>query len=252
MKALVLAAGLGTRLGSLTQQVPKPMLPVGGKPLLEHTLELLHRHAVTDVALNLHHHPDAILRHFGSGEKWDVRLRYSYEATLLGSAGAALRQLAWVYPDPFMVYYGSVYSDVNLTELMERHRSNAVAATIVAHPVDDPTHWSVVEFDSAGYARRFVEKPAADPVSSHWANSGIYVLQPEALRYVSDIPSDFSRDVFPRLLEAGQRIQVVPVSSTVIDISTPESYQRVRQLFTQPTSQPQLVRLTRADMAAAT
>ena len=253
MKALVLAAGLGTRLGPLAHHVPKPMLPIGGKPLLEHILELLRRHNIADVALNLHHQPDAILRHFGSGEAWGVRLRYSYEASLLGSAGTALRQLAWVYPDPFVVYYGDVYSDVNLTGLIERHRSGGAVATIIVHPVDDPTQRGIVEFDQDGYVRRFVEKPAADQVFSRWANSGIYVLQPEVLRYVSDIPSDFGLDIFPRLLEAGQRIQVYPApDGTVIDIGTPENYERAQQLFAEPVTQPPSARPLRAAITAAT
>ncbi|MGH2592102.1 MAG: nucleotidyltransferase family protein [Anaerolineae bacterium] len=258
MKALVLAAGLGTRLGPLTRHVPKPMLPLGGKPLLEHIIELLRQHGITDIALNLHHRPDAILHHFGSGEAWGVRLRYSYEASLLGSAGTALRQLAWVYPDSFLVYYGDVYSDINLTGLIERHCASRAVATIAVHQVADPTRRGIVEFDSDGRARRFIEKPAADQVFSNtkvrscWANSGIYVLQPEVLRYVRDIPSDFGLDIFPRLLEADQRIQVYPVHGTLIDIGTPENYQRAQQLFPEPVTQPYLTRLNRVETTPAT
>lgn len=229
MKALVLAAGKGTRLGSLTNHVPKPMLPVSGRPLLEHIVELLRRHAITDIAINLHHKPDAILRHFGAGEAWGVHLRYSYEASLLGSAGTALRYLAWVYPDPFLVYYGNVYSDVNLTELIEHHCAGQAAATIVVNPVDDPTRRSIVEFDAERRVRRFVDKPPADQVFSRWSNSGIYVLNPEVLHFVSDIPSDFGQDVFPRLLEAGVHIQAHPITGTLIDISTPDNLQRAQQ-----------------------
>jgi NDP-sugar pyrophosphorylase family protein len=244
MKALVLAAGLGTRLGPLTRNVPKPMLPLGGKPLLEWIIRLLHQHGIVDVALNLHHKPDVTLRHFGSGEAWGMRLRYSYEATLLGSAGTALRQLAWVYPDPFLVYYGDVYSDVDLSALIERHLAGGPLATIAVHRVDDPARCGIVEFEPDGRVKRFVEKPAADQIFSNWANSGVYVLQPEVLRYVSDIPSDFGTDVFPRLLEAGQRIQAHPITDTVIDIGTPENYQRAQQLFAEAQAAPaQLARM---------
>lgn len=252
MKALVLAAGLGTRLGSLTHNVPKPMLPLGGKPLLERIIELLRQHGIVDIALNLHHKPDVILRHFGSGEAWGVRLRYSYEATLLGSAGTALRQLSWLYPDPFLVYYGDVYSDIDLSELIDRHRGGSALATIAVHPVDDPTRCGIVEFDADGGVTRFVEKPAADQVFSHFANSGIYVMQAEVLRYVTDIPSDFGSHVFPRLLEAGQRIQACPVKGTVIDIGMPESYQRAQQLFVGDEAQPAPPRLSRMEIGTAT
>ncbi len=242
MKALVLAAGLGTRLGALTRHTPKPMLPVGGKPLLEHIVELLRRHGIADVAINLHHKPDVILRHFGSGEAWSVRLRYSYEAVLLGTAGAALRHLAWLYPDPFLVYYGDVYSDVNLTDLIERHRTSGAAATLVVYQADHPTpptppreashtHKGVVEFDASGRVQRFAEEPPAEAALSNWTNAGIYVLNPDVLRYASDIPSDFGHDVFPRLLEAGHHVQAYPIGGPLIDIDSPENYRAAQELF---------------------
>ena len=243
MKALVLAAGMGTRLGPLTRNIPKPMLPVGGRPLLEHIIERLRHYGITDIALNLHHKPDVILSHFGSGETWGVRLRYSYESSLLGSAGTALRQLAWVYPDPFMVYYGDVYTDADLGALIDQHAGGDAAATIAVHQVDDPTRCGIVEFDANGCVRRFVEKPPADQVFSNWANSGIYVLNPEVLRYVTDIPSDFGSDIFPRLLEAGLSIQVHPLSGTLVDIGTPENYRALQQLFSATPNSHQAARL---------
>ena len=231
MKAMILAAGKGTRLGHLTNHLPKPMLPLGGRPLLEHIVELLRRHNLIDIAINLHHQPDAILRHFGSGEVWGVRLRYSYEASLLGSAGTALRHLAWVHPDPFVVYYGDVYSDVNLSEMIAAHLCGGMSATIAVHQVADPSQCGIVEFDRAGRALRFVEKPRPDQVFSNWANSGIYVLSPEVLRFVTDIPADFGHDVFPAALAAGWDIQVYPVRTPLIDIGTPENYRLAQQLL---------------------
>lgn len=251
MKALVLAAGLGARLGSLTRSLPKPMLPLGGKPLLEHIIELLRRHGITDVALNLHYKPDAILRHFGSGEAWGMRLRYTYEATLLGSAGTALRQLAWVYPDPFLLYYGDTYSDANLTDVIECHRAANAVATIVVNQVDDPTRCGIVEFDDSRRVQRFVEKPPADQVFSNWANSGIYVLNPDVLRYVNDIPSDFGRDIFPRLLQAGLPVQAYPFTGTLIDIGTPDNYQAAQQLFASGSAPSQSAQLKRIDVSSA-
>jgi len=231
MKALVLAAGIGTRLGALTRHIPKPMLPLGGRPLLEHIIDLLRRHHIVDIAINLHHKPDAILRHFGSGQAWGVRLRYSYESSLLGSAGTALRHLAWVYPDPFLVYYGDVYSEANLTELIERHRACGAAVTLAVHQVPDPERCGIVEFDDHGRVRRFVEKPPAGQVFSNWANSGIYVLNPDVLRYVSGFPSDFGRDIFPGLLAAGHTLQAHPLQCALIDIGTPENYHLAQQVL---------------------
>jgi NDP-sugar pyrophosphorylase family protein len=251
MKALILAAGQGTRLGPLTHNTPKPMLPVGDRPLLEHIVELLRRHDICDVAINLHHKPDVILRHFGSGDAWGVRLRYSYEASLLGSAGTALRHLAWVYPDPFLVYYGDVYSDINLTELIERHHASQAAATIAVNEVPDPERCGIIEFDDSGRVKRFVEKPQADQVFSHWSNAGIYVLNPEVLHFVTDIPSDFGRDIFPRLLEAGLHIQAHPIHCTLIDIGTPENLQRAQLVAAKSAPSP-AVRLGRVGITPIT
>jgi NDP-sugar pyrophosphorylase family protein len=250
MKAVLLTAGLGTRLGALTATTPKSMLPINDRPLMEYIVELLCRHNFNDIAVNLHHKPDVILRHFGSGEAWGVRLRYSYEAALLGSAGTALRQLAWVYPDPFLVYYGDVYTDLNLTKLIEQHRNSGAAATLVVHPVDDPTRVGIVEFDAHRRVRRFVEKPRAEEVFSNWANSGIYVLNPEVLHYVTDLPSDFGHDIFPRLIDAGLHIQAHPYHGTLIDIGSPETYRAVQQLFAE--SATPSGRLNRIDVSAAT
>jgi len=230
MKALILSAGNGTRLGHLTDHVPKPMLSVGGKPLLEHIVALLRRHGISEIAINLHYRPDVILDHFGSGEAFNVHLVYCYEATLLGTAGSALSCLNWVYPDPFLVYYGDVYSDMNLTEVIEHHRACQALATIVVNRVNDPTRCGIVEFDGDRRVKRFVEKPSADEVFSRWSNSGVYVLNPKALEFISHIPSDFGKDVFPRLLEAGVHIQAHPITETLIDIGTPKNLWHVQRL----------------------
>ena len=150
------------------------------------------------------------------------------------------------------MYYGDVYSDMNLTELIEYHRVSRAAATITVNRVDDPTRCGIVELDADQHVQRFVEKPPADRVFSRWSNSGIFVLNPEVLHFVSDIPSDFSHDVFPRLLEAGLHIQAHPITSTLIDIGTPENYQRAQQVAAAKTAQSQPVHVGRAGMASPT
>src|SRR5215213_7777200 len=129
MKALILAAGLGTRLGALTLDRPKPMLPVGGRPLLEHTVGLLRAHGVRELAMNVHYFPESITGHFGDGAADGVRIVYSREDMLLGTAGAA-RKLASFLDEPFFVVYGDVLTDLDLSDLAAWHRATGAALTL--------------------------------------------------------------------------------------------------------------------------
>jgi len=230
MKALILAAGEGTRLRPLTTDSPKPMLPVGGVPLLEHIVALLHRHGVTHIAINLHYKPWAILRHLGYGQRWGVRLHYSFEEQLLGSAGAAKR-LEWYLDESFVVFYGDVYTEMDLSVLMAAHQHSGALVTMALYEVDNPTACGIVELDDRLRVRRFVEKPAPDQVFSRLANAGIFVVEPQVL---SGLPEqrylDFGRDVFPRMLIEGQTIVGYPTTAPLIDIGTPENYQKAQQL----------------------
>ena len=230
MKALILAAGEGTRLRPLTTDRPKPMLPVGGVPLLEHIVALLHRHGVTHIAINLHYKPWAIVRHLGHGQRWGVRIHYSFEKQLLGSAGAAKR-LEWYLDESFIVFYGDVYTEMDLSALMTAHRHSGALMTMALYEVDNPTACGIVELDDQSRVRRFVEKPAPDQVFSRLANAGIFVVEPQVL---SELPQeqylDFGRDIFPQMLVKGQTIMGYPITTPLIDIGTPENYQKAQQL----------------------
>lgn len=238
MKALILAAGKGTRLKDLTRNCPKPMLPVQGKPLLERIVCWLQRHGITQIAMNLHHCPDAITDHFGDGQRLGVEIVYSYEATLLGTAGAAKR-LAPFLDEPFVVVYGDVFTNLNLTRLMAAHQhhrrleSRDTIATLSLYPVPNPTECGLVELDEAGRVTRFVEKPPPDQVFTDLANAGVMVCEPEILRFIPKETSfDFGHNVFPALLTAGKTLwgQAISRDEYLIDIGTPRAYQRVQRL----------------------
>ncbi|HRW09007.1 MAG TPA: nucleotidyltransferase family protein [Caldilineaceae bacterium] len=239
MKALVLAAGKGSRLQDLTRNCPKPMLPVQGKPLLEHVVCWLRDHGVTDIALNLHHCPDVITDYFGNGEAWGVTLSYSYEATLLGTAGAAKRLAAFL-DEPFVVAYGDVFTNLNLARLIAAHQqrlhtmSADTLATLALYRVPNPTECGLVEMDSTGRVTRFVEKPPADQVFTDLANAGVMVCEPEILRFIpAETSVDFGRDLFPKLLAAGKAVwgQAIAEEEVLIDIGTPNAFQRAQQVM---------------------
>lgn len=231
MKGLVLAAGEGRRLRPLTLTRPKPMLPVAGRPLLEHIVMLLRHHGVAQLAINLHHKPAAITTHFGNGRRWGVRILYSYEQQLLGSAGAA-KKLDWFFDQPFVVFYGDLYTELNLGSLIDFHCRHRALATIALYEVSNPTACGIVELDHRHCIQRFVEKPAPEEVFSNLANAGVYILEPAVLGFVPpETPFDFGRDLFPALLDSGLPVMGFPIQEPLIDIGTREKYLALQQSY---------------------
>ena len=232
MNAMVLAAGQGTRLDPLTRTLAKPMVPVGGRPVLEHTIGWLRDHGVRRVAVNLHHRPESIRDHFGDGSRFGVEIRYSEEPELLGTAGG-VKRLEPFFEDPFLVVYGDVLTDLDLGALVACHRSAAGPphATLAVDRRADVTQVGVVEFEPGGRIRRFVEKPRPGEVRSSWVNSGVMVLDRALL---AGIPagrfSDFGREVLPAWLAAGVPLYAWPLpdGTFLVDVGTPESYARAQ------------------------
>lgn len=224
MKALVLAAGAGTRLRPFTDGCPKPMVHVGGRPAITHILGWLREHHVTDVAINLHHFPRVLTDHVGDGAAFGVRVRYSLEAPRpLGTAGS-LRPLRDFFAgaEAFVVVYGDVLTDLDLTALMQRHRATRADATMALTTVEDPTRAGIVAFGEDGRITRMVEKPKAEDVFSRWANAGVYVCGPAVLDYVAaEGAQDFAAELFPAMLRDGRHLQAMPSEATVIDFGAP-------------------------------
>ncbi len=205
-KAMLLAAGKGTRLRPLTDAVSKCMMMIAGKPILEHNVARLKSHGVRDIVINLHYQPDSITAHFGDGSRFGVHITYSFEPELLGTAGA-VRKVAARFDAPFFVWYGDNLSDCRLDRLWQFHEARGGVATIALHHRDDPTQSGIVGLDANDRVTRFLEKPRAEQVFSHWVSAGLLVLEPRALDAIAaEGPADFGRDVFPALLERGETI----------------------------------------------
>lgn len=206
------------------------MLPIGGRPLLAHTLEWLRRHGVKEVVINLHHLPHVVMEAFGDGQGFGLRIRYSVEEELLGTAGALTRFLDFFDERPFYVVYGDLLTAVDLGGLLRFHREKGGVATVALYRVPNPTECGLVDMDEAGRIRRFVEKPPPEEVFTDLANAGIYVLEPHVLSYVPQGRfCDFGRDLFPQLLAAGEPLFGYPIRHYLLDIGTLEKYYRAQE-----------------------
>ncbi len=247
-KALILAAGEGTRLRPLTLDRPKPMVPVHGKPVIGHIVEWLRDHDVREIAVNLHYRPERLVAYLGDGRAHGVRIRYSHEDPVLGTAGAVRHLADFWGEDPFLVVYGDVLTDLDLTALQAAHAHHRetdprTAATLALYRVDNPTEVGLVELDPRGRIRRFVEKPQPHQVFTDLANAGVLVMEPTVL---SQIPPgrfyDFGLHLFPELLRQEIPLYgwVVPPGTRVLDIGTPDRYALAQRIWPTPHPEPPL------------
>jgi len=236
MRAMVLAAGLGTRLRPVTWSVPKPMVPVLNRPVMEHILRLLASHGITEVIANLHWFPDTIENYFGDGSSLGINLTYSHEDTLHGTAGGVYKAREY-FDGSFLVISGDALTDVDLTRMREYHETHDGIATLATKQVTDTSDFGVVITDDDGRIQGFQEKPDPAEALSNLANCGIYMFRPEIFDYFpepgasklarkgGDYPDDFADwayDVFPALMEAGIPFYSCELDSYWNDVGTIE------------------------------
>jgi mannose-1-phosphate guanylyltransferase len=225
MKAMVLAAGKGTRLFPLTGEIPKPMAPVVGKPIVQHIFELLAQAGVGEIHVNVHHLADAVLDAYGDTTYVNgTRVCVTREEQLMGTAGG-VKRIADRFDETFVVIMGDALTDVDLREVVAFHRERDALATLALMRVADTSRYGVVELDSQRNLVGFQEKPDPSEARSNLANTGIYVLEPEALRYIPENRFfDFAEDLFPRLLAAGEKLVGYEGNFYWSDIGTLEAY----------------------------
>jgi mannose-1-phosphate guanylyltransferase len=222
---MVMAAGLGTRLRPLTYEVPKPMVPVVNRPVLQHILELLPRQGFREVIANLHWFPETIRERFGDGSSLGVDLTYSYEEELLGTAGGVRNVAEFFGSDSFLVMAGDALTDVDLVALRAAHESKGGIATLAVRRVPNVSEFGVVIAGSDGRVQGFQEKPDAAEALSDLANCMIYVLEPEVFDYFPDkLAVDFALDVFPALLENDVPFHVHPIEAYWNDVGSLPDY----------------------------
>lgn len=228
MRAMVMAAGRGTRLAPFTDALPKPALPVANEPVMGHLLRLLARHGIRDVVANIHYRADDMRRVFGDGTAFGVNLAWSYEHELLGTAGGVKNVAGFLleHGDTCIVLSGDGLHDVDLNRLVAQHHEAQAWATIALSPVSDPSEYGVAILDDDGFIVAFQEKPSRDEARSNLCNTGIYVFGRELLdRIPAGEFHDFGNDVFPALMrDGGRRVLGVPVEGYWNDIGGLEAY----------------------------
>lgn len=241
MKAMILAGGLSTRLYPLTRQVPKPLVPVAGVPNAEHLIHYLHAYGFDDIAINVHYLADAIVERLGDGSRFGVRLTYSYEPELLGSAGAVKQLESFFGDETFAVVGCDDLTDLPLDRLIAFHREREAVATIGLVECAEVDQYGVVVTDDRGKIVGFQEKPPKGTERSKLANTGIYAFSPDIFSHVPAATFyDFGKQVFPALQTAGAPFYGFDARGAYwSDIGTPEEYRRasydvVRGVFAIP------------------
>ena len=201
MKAVIMAGGEGTRLRPLTCNRPKPMVPVANRPVMEHIINLIKKHNLTEIAVTLQYMPELIKDYFDDGSEFEVNMRYYTEQNPLGTAGS-VKNAEEFLNDTFIVISGDALTDIDLSKAIEFHQNNGSIATLVLKKVDIPLEYGVVVTDREGRITRFLEKPSWGEVFSDTVNTGIYILSPEIFKYYKKNEMfDFSKDLFPILLK---------------------------------------------------
>lgn len=224
MEAVIMAAGLGNRLRPLTDRLPKPMMPVAGRPVIEHIVRLLVRHGLTNLGIKLHYRWDLIAGHLRDGSNLGANLLYRVEGDLLGTA-FGVRQFSSQLRETFCVIASDIVTDINISELLRRHRAAGALASIGLTPVEDVSRYGVAALGEDGRIVTFQEKPAPQDALSNLVSTGIYILEPEVLDYVEQDPNyDFGRDLFPKLSRIGAPVYGFPVSGYWNDIGTLRDY----------------------------
>jgi len=227
MKALFLAGGKGLRLQPLTDKVPKPMVPIMNKPLLERTIVSLKKSGITEIVISTCYKPDYIKDYFGNGKDFGVEIEYIVEDIPLGTGGA-IKKAEAQFNDTFIVFNSDILSNIDIQKMIQFHKDSKALATIAVTEVEDPSAYGVIEYDENAYAVSFIEKPKPDQITSNFINAGIYIFEPKILEEIPENrPVSIEKETFPSLLAKGHKIGVYKSSSYWIDIGTLAKYKQV-------------------------
>lgn len=246
MKAMILAAGKGTRVQPITHVIPKPMIPILQKPVMEFLLELLKEHGFKEIMVNVSHLAEEIENYFRDGQRFGVEIAYSFEGRIedgelvgdaLGSAGGLkkIQDFQKFFDDTFVVLCGDALIDLDLSEAVKRHKQKGALATLITKsvPQENVSSYGVVVTDEDGRVKAFQEKPSIDSALSNKINTGIYLFEPEIFEYIpSNQPFDIGADLFPKLVEIGAPFFALSMDFEWVDIGkVPDYWSAIRNVL---------------------
>lgn len=224
MRAFVLAGGEGTRLRPYTYSAPKPMLMLGGKPILEYVIDNLKRYGIKDLVLTVGYQHEQVSSYFGDGSGFGVKIEYAVEKERKNTAGSILPYKGKV-KETFVVVMGDHLTNLNLAEMLKSHKKSGAMATIALYKSKMPLEYGVARLEG-GSVVGFAEKPLLE----HLYNTAIYIFEPQIFDYIKE-KEDFAKDVFPRLLAAGKKVNSYVFEDVWFDIGRVSDYERLDELF---------------------
>lgn len=227
MQAVILSAGEGTRLHPLTKNMPKVMVPIQGKPLLQWHIEHLKKFGINEIFINLHYLPNSITDYFKNGEDFGVKITYSYEKNLLGTGGA-LTQFKKKLNGTFFLLFGDVFTDINVAKLYDFHQTKKAQVTVVVTKTDHPVDSDLASFFPDMHLKKFHFKPHKRLPETSFGLSGIYMIESSVLSMLPDQPSGLEKDFLSKLDKTGEPIFFYETQEFVKDIGTPERYEFVK------------------------
>jgi len=225
MKAIILAGGKGVRLYPISLGLPKPLVPIFDRPVMEHILNHLRKHGITEVCAAIQYMPDMITEYFEHNPPEGITLSFSTEDEPLGTAGCVKKCAEFIGQDDFIVISGDAVCDINLTEAAEFHRAVEADATILLHRSDEPLEYGLVMTSEDGRIERFIEKPSWRQVFCDTVNTGIYLFRAGILDSIpAEGMQDFGKDIFPALLDRGAKLYGYQTGGYWCDIGSPRAY----------------------------
>jgi len=225
LKAIIMAGGQGTRLKAVTGDMPKPLVAMLGRPMMEHIILLLKKNGYTDICVTVKYRAEDIMNYFGDGRSLGVSLQYRVEEDALGTAGGVKNCSDFYGDENFLVISGDAACDFDLSRLMQVHSSHSASATIALYRHPEPLRYGLAVTDDAGRIHSFIEKPHWNRVVSDLVNTGIYVLSPKLMELVPEKTEyDFGKDLFPKLLHEGHKLLGIIMDGYWCDVGTPASY----------------------------
>jgi len=228
MKVVIIAGGKGTRIASVTNEIPKAMIPVNGKPVVEYQVELAKRYGFVELIFIIGYLGEQIEEYFGDGSKWGVNISYYKETQALGTAGA-LAYLKEDLQEDFFVFYGDTVMDIDMERMLNFHKKNNSDATLFVHPNDHPYDSDIVEVDEAGLVTKICNKPHPEGfISRNLVNAALFIFSSNVLDYIEPgVKSHLEKDILPQCLEAGLKLYGYISPEYIKDMGTPESYKKV-------------------------